>query len=403
VDRDHIAKLLEIANSQDGLARAQKIAAKALSDAGEAPFPKNACAATLSALLELSGMDVPMTLGAGRLANILGGRIGSRGWNHLRIATQQAGDVGVTFDEGGVPGADHIYLVLQRLDDDQMLIADNQAPTPHTRFASGKGKTPTEYFLRAPEAAPAALPLRGSIDPILQIAAASDIARYHWNNRGRAPVGYIKGMAVTYARVYCKLKAGDPAALEMAKADSGDSTKDALTWYGQQFIDAGMSNTTSGIDTLRHLFVLMIGLGMRESSGRYCEGRDRSTSNTSANTAEAGLFQMSYNAHTASPLLPQLIAAYSNSTDFVEIFREGVACKDADWENYGTGDGREFQRLCKACPAFAAEFAAVGLRNIRKHWGPINTRAAEVRRECDAMLLDVQNAVDKNNLCAAVG
>lgn len=111
---------------------------------------------------------------------------------------------------------------------------------------------------------------------------------------------------------------------------------------------------------------------------------------------------MSYNAHTASPLLPRLIAAYSNSTDFVEIFREGVVCKDADWENYGTGDGREFQRLCKACPAFAAEFAAVGLRNIRKHWGPINARAAEIRRECDAMLLDVQDAVDRYNLCAAV-
>lgn len=402
MDRDHIAKLLEIANSQDGLAQAQEIAAKALSDAGEAPFPKNACAATLSALLELSGMDLPMTLGAGKLANILGGRIGSRGWNHLPIAAQRAGDVGVTFDEGGVPGADHIYLVLQRMDDDQMLIADNQAPMPHTRFASGKGKTPTEYFLRAPETALAVSLLRASIDPILQIAAASDIARYHWNNRGRAPIGYIKGMAVTYARVYCKLKAGDAAALEMAKANSGDSTKDALAWYGRQFIDAGMNNATGGIDTLRHLFVLLIGLGMRESSGRYCEGRDKSASNTGANTAEAGLFQTSYDAHTASPLLPQLIVSYANSTDFVEIFREGIVCKDADWENYGTGDGREFQRLCKACPAFATEFAAVGLRNIRKHWGPINTRAAEVRRECDAMLLDVQDAVDKNNLCAAL-
>ena len=43
-----------------------------------------------------------------------------------------------------------------------------------------------------------------------------------------------------------------------------------------------MRNDVSGTDTLRHLFVLMIGLGMRESSGRYCEGRDQSASNTSA-------------------------------------------------------------------------------------------------------------------------
>lgn len=31
-----------------------------------------------------------------------------------------------------------------------MMIADNQAQTAHTRHASGHGKTPTEYFLRAP-------------------------------------------------------------------------------------------------------------------------------------------------------------------------------------------------------------------------------------------------------------
>jgi hypothetical protein len=39
----------------------------------------------------------------------------------------------------------------------------------------------------------------------------------------------------------------------------------------------------------------------------------------------------------------------------------------------------------RASPAFAAEFAAVGLRNIRTHWGKINTRAAEIRNACDAM------------------
>jgi len=30
-----------------------------------------------------------------------------------------------------------------------MRIADNQAPRMHDRYASGRGKTPTEYFLRA--------------------------------------------------------------------------------------------------------------------------------------------------------------------------------------------------------------------------------------------------------------
>jgi len=35
---------------------------------------------------------------------------------------------------------------------------------------------------------------------------------------------------------------------------------------------------------------------MRESSGQYCCGRDTSEDNTTADTAEAGLFQMSWNA-----------------------------------------------------------------------------------------------------------
>jgi hypothetical protein len=245
--------------------------------------------------------------------------------------------------------------------------------------------------------------LAGGIEQIIQIAAGSSIAHYHWKDRGAAPPGYIKGMAVVYARAYCKLKAGDAAATEMAKANTNDRTKDVLAWYGEIFHDHDMNNEHDGADTLRHLFTLLIGLGMRESSGRYCEGRDRSASNTTAETAEAGLFQTSFNARSASALMQTLFVQYSaNPSGFVEIFQEGVHCKPADLQNFGSGDGNEFQRLSKACPAFAAEFAAVGLRNIRTHWGPVNTRKVEIRPEGDAMLIQVQNAVDAFNLCPAV-
>jgi peptidoglycan hydrolase-like protein with peptidoglycan-binding domain/murein DD-endopeptidase MepM/ murein hydrolase activator NlpD/LAS superfamily LD-carboxypeptidase LdcB len=105
----------------------------------------------------------------------------------------------------------------------------------------------------------------GSLDRIIQVAAGSQIARYRWRDRGVAPPGYIKGMALVYARVYCKLKAGDAAVTEMAKANTGKTEKDALAHYVQEFNAAGMSNEFSGVDTLRHLFVLLIGLGMRES------------------------------------------------------------------------------------------------------------------------------------------
>jgi peptidoglycan hydrolase-like protein with peptidoglycan-binding domain len=250
---------------------------------------------------------------------------------------------------------------------------------------------------------PAPEPPVTGIDRILEIAADSAIARYRWRDRGRAPRGYTKGMALVFARMYCKLKAGDAAALEMAKADRNQPTRDALSHYRSQFQALGMDNSSDGVDTLRHLFVLLLGLGMRESSGAHCEGRDMSTDNTSADSAEAGLFQTSWNARTAHPLMPQVFQSYlANPEGFVDVFGEDVVCSTGDWQNHGTGTGVEFQRLSKECPAFAAEFAAIGLRNIRRHWGPINTRSAEVLRDADDMFKLVQDEVDASGLCPVV-
>lgn len=234
---------------------------------------------------------------------------------------------------------------------------------------------------------------------ITALAAGSDVASYNWQNRGRAPAGYIKGMAVAYARAYCKLKAGDAAATEVAKADTSAPDTDAISFYSDVFQAASMDNSSDGVDTLRHVYVLLTGLGMRESSGVYCEGRT-SADNMSADTAEAGLFQVSFNASSASPLMAQLFTQYAGLTDFVDIFKEGVSCSSAKLQNFGSGDGAEFQRLTKACPAFAVVFAAVGLRNIRKHWGPINLKKAEVRGECDDLFTQVQNLVDQLQITA---
>src|SRR5882762_789710 len=179
---------------------------------------------------------------------------------------------------------------------------------------------------------------------VIRIAVNSDIARVHWDRRGVAPAGYIKGMALVYANVYNKLKAGDKVAIEMAKAKSKDRDRDALAWYDRIFADAGMNNDVAGGDTLRHLFVLLIGLGMRESSGEYCTGRDQSAENLTAETAEAGLFQTSFNARHANSLLPEIFDRYSQSpVGFLEVFKEGVQRSDSDLENFGSGDGEEFQ------------------------------------------------------------
>lgn len=246
----------------------------------------------------------------------------------------------------------------------------------------------------APAAVSHSLP-QALLNGITGAAASSDLARYEWRNRGKAPIGYIKGMAAAYGSVYLKWQRQHPVALAMAESDTGDVTHDALSWYKSEFNAAGMSNNMPGANTLRHLFVLLIGLGMRESSGRYCEGRDRSTDNITADTAEAGLFQMSWNAHVSSPLIPDLFDAFSRSPDaLLSIFQEGVHVRHDDLANYGDGQGADFQKLCKTHPSFAVESSAVGLRVMRSHWGPINSRAAEVRQEADLLLQQVQSIVD---------
>ncbi|MDN0084655.1 DUF1906 domain-containing protein [Crenobacter sp. SG2305] len=142
-DAIHVAELIRQGSSEEGLKVAREKAAASLPG-----YPTNGCAAHLSALLQQSGIDVAMTWGAGKLAQVLI----DRGWSRISVGNQKPGDVGVCFDNDPSPaGADHIYLVVGTSGPDEMMIADNQrtVDAPHIRFASGQGKTPTEYFLRA--------------------------------------------------------------------------------------------------------------------------------------------------------------------------------------------------------------------------------------------------------------
>ena len=238
---------------------------------------------------------------------------------------------------------------------------------------------------------------------ITDLAAGSAAARFRWEvggGREVAPIGYIKGMALVFAKVHCKFKAGDAAALEMAKKSTGNAATDALARFNTEFAAAGMRNNVDGADTLRHLFVLMMAHAMRESGGQYCVGR-ASTTNNNGETAEAGLFQTSFNVRSAHPTMPQLFQQFKAKPDgFLDVFKEGVSpCSAENFKNVGTGDAKEFQRLSKESPAFAAEFTAVGLRNRCQHWGPIKRNSVEIVREADAMLKQVQDLVDKENLC----
>jgi hypothetical protein len=242
-------------------------------------------------------------------------------------------------------------------------------------------------------------PATSDLDAITAIAAASSARDYDWHDRGIAPVGYIKGMAVMFARLYCKLSANDPAASEMAKPIGNDPKNDSLALYAKKFADAGLGNAPTKTDVLRHLLVLMFGVGMLESSGNLGCGRDKSANNTDADTCEAGLFQTSYNARSYSPaFLDGLIASYANSTDFKSIFSEDAHSTADDAKNWGAGPGVDFQALSKNCPAFEVEFTALAMRNTSRHWGTVSSMKTEIRPECDALLKAIQKLVDDRHI-----
>lgn len=138
-----ITELIKQGSTEEGLEEARTSAKAALPG-----YPTNGCAAHLSALLQQAGFAVPMIFGAGKLAHFLA----EQGWKKVAVGAQQPGDVGVCYDNNpSPPGADHVYLVIETLGPDKMMIADNQRDEniTHSRYASGNGRTPTEYFLRS--------------------------------------------------------------------------------------------------------------------------------------------------------------------------------------------------------------------------------------------------------------
>jgi peptidoglycan hydrolase-like protein with peptidoglycan-binding domain len=233
---------------------------------------------------------------------------------------------------------------------------------------------------------------------IAALAEKSKIASYSWKDRGKLPLGYTAGIAQCFALAATRLMQGHPIATTAAQADRNLADYDALSWYADEFADLDMDNSQDGIDTLRHLFVLLLGLGARESSGRYCEGRDMSATNTSADTAEASLYQTSWNIRSCSSSIPPLLQEYwANPNGFLPTFQNGCKLDKDDLGNFGSGDGAKFQFLSKYCPAFHVAVTGVGLRFLRQHWGPINRHDVELKREADEMLLDVQHLISEDS------
>ncbi len=234
---------------------------------------------------------------------------------------------------------------------------------------------------------------------ILKIAQDSECARYKWKNRGRAPMGYVKGLSLSFTRGLCRFKANTKISQIMSAANTGQPKTDAFSHYAKIFKNSGIDTASNGEPALVALYTLGLGLGIRESSGKHCEGWDRDAgAERTSSEAEAGLYQLSYDSIGASPELRKLYREYLTYPRgcMLAVFHEGVHCREQNI--LGTGHGAEFQIFNKECPAFATEYAMTMLRVQRKHFGPINRQEAEVSPACKQMLEDVAQVVDSNSI-----
>lgn len=268
-------------------------------------------------------------------------------------------------------------------------------------------RAPTPKPIPAPIPQPVPTTAAGPyVDQITALANTSSCAKYSWRNRGTAPRGYIKGMSLSFARSLCRFIKSDnnPSLLAniLTAANTHNSSKDALAHYQSIFSNLNMPIDTEGSDALRSLYVLGTGLGMRESSGSYCEGWDKSAgSNRPSSTGEAGVFQTSYDSMGNSPELRKLYNEYLGSKNrcLLNVFKEGVSCSNRSV--LGSGAGADYQAFNLTCPAFATEYAMTMLRIARSHYGPINRKEAQVVPACNNLLKSVQDLVERDpqNAC----
>lgn len=239
--------------------------------------------------------------------------------------------------------------------------------------------------------------------PVIAAAFASPLLHYDWPDRGVAPHGYTKGMAVAFAETYRLLKTGDPAAVRASRDRANDAEHDVLDHYARELADAGASDTTA-VERLVSVYSVMMGLGPRESSGRHCCGpdtpKDRGPKGhpvpTTPENAEAGLFQVSYDSIAGLAHRQALVDAYAGRQVLLTEFGEGAHCdRPANWPaEVGVGAPADFQKQMKECPLFAALYSAMLLRERRGHWGPINRKHAEVRSDSVDLFDQVRAIVD---------
>lgn len=233
----------------------------------------------------------------------------------------------------------------------------------------GCAATPTQVSAPEVPTAPVSAPA-----PVLGHGCAD----YSWKDRGRAPKAFFNGMVLSYRQAQCTSTiASGPISDRQCKSSSGKIYNcDALKTY----------NLGAGNELLK-TYSFLIGLAQRESSGNFSEGLDTSSDKPwTADKTEAGAFQISWDGMNAHPELKEIYARYRAHPELClkTEYSAGVSIRTGGY--IGTGEGRDFQNFVRSCPGVQAPLAAVYVRVLANHFGPINTKKVEYNADCEAML-----------------
>lgn len=207
---------------------------------------------------------------------------------------------------------------------------------------------------------------------------------------------FINSVVKTFARDVCR-KQNDSVKAAMVNGTKG---KDALEKETAANSGAELSDA-DGNKKLVETYALLFGLAVKESSCQFTCGRDKGASN-SGNSEEAGAWQVSKNAEDAmaniKPNVESLYKQYAGA-DAVKCFSppandksEALNTAAQPAPNCGglTPDPgasvENWKTATKCCPAFAAEMAALVIRNDKDHNGPIKRGEAKPAEGCKPVL-----------------
>jgi hypothetical protein len=224
-------------------------------------------------------------------------------------------------------------------------------------------------------------------EELLALASTSHCRLGPWSDPDPAPRGYIKGLVLVYKKSFCEVKNNADAAAKIISGPVGSPLTDALSYYGK--------TGSTAIERLRMVYTLAMGVGMVESSGNTTDGVDEEkTIKATAENAEAGIFQTSYDSLNDNIWLGRIYQYYKAHPQecALSTFMEGV--DDRNKPVIGSGAGAAFQKFTKDCPAFATEYALVMFRTGRQHYGTINARRAKFVDACYDMFRDMELLID---------